>query len=285
MTYELPTLLDDGLITEEIGDWGLEKYRLLHLYSQLFSASMKNKWDCRVYIDLFAGSGRSHIKGTRRIVAGSPLIALEVDPIFDKYILCEKDPDKLSVLQTRVSRDYSYPDVEFQDGDANQHIDQIIKRIPQYAKDFKVLSFCFVDPYNLKDLVFKTIDRLCTRFVDFLVLIATDMDAVRNVTTYELPENTVVETFLGLPNWRAEWRTAKANRESFSFYLMKCFSNQMEARRYIQVPIEATKLVRSTEKNLPLYRLALFTRHERGKSHWEQALKYSDDQLGLGFKE
>ena len=102
-------------------------------------------------------------------------------------------------------------------------------------------------------------------------------------STYELAENTVVEKFLGFPNWRAEWLTANAKRESFSSFLMKQFSNQMQARRYIQVPVAETKLVRSTQKNLPLYRLALFTRHERGKGHWEQALKYGSDQLGLGF--
>jgi hypothetical protein len=135
----------------------------------------------------------------------------------------------------------------------------------------------------LKDLAFRTIDRLATRFVDFLVLIATDMDAARNVSTYELSQNSVVERFLGVPDWRAEWRSAKSKRESFSSYLMRRFSGQMETRRYIQVPIEETRLVRSTEKNLPLYRLALFTRHERGKSHWEQALKYGDDQLGFKF--
>jgi three-Cys-motif partner protein len=283
MPHELPTLIDDNLITEEIGDWGREKYRLLNLYGQLFSASMKNKWECRVYIDLFAGSGRSRIKGTSRIVAGSPLIALGVDPVFDKYILCEKDADKLRVLQTRVSRDHPNAKVEFQSGDANEHVDQIIKKIPQHDKDFKVLSFCFVDPYNLKDLAFRTIDRLSARFVDFLVLIATDMDAARNVSTYEVSHNTVVERFLGLPDWRVQWRVAESNRESFSSYLMKRFSDQMEARRYIRVPIAQTRLVRSTEKNLPLYRLALFSRSERGKSHWEQALKYSDDQLGFRF--
>jgi len=101
MDREPPTLVDDGLVTEEIGDWGQEKYRLLSLYAQMFAASMKNKWNCRVYIDLFSGSGRSRIKGTNRIVAGSPLVTLGVDPTFDKYIFCEKDPDKLSALKTR----------------------------------------------------------------------------------------------------------------------------------------------------------------------------------------
>ena len=284
MAYELPPLVDDGLIAEEIGDWGQEKYRLLHLYGQLFSASMKGKWECRVYIDLFAGSGRSRIKGTSRIVAGSPLVALGVDPTFDKYVFCEKDAEKLDALEARVSRDYPTANVDFQSGDANALIGQILEKIPQHAKDFKVLSFCFVDPYNLKDLVFDTIDRLSSRFVDFLVLIATDMDAARNVSLYELPQSTVVERFLGVSDWRAEWQLAKIKRESFSSYLMRRFSAQMEARRYIRAPIEETKLVRSTEKNLPLYRLALFSRHELGKSHWKQAKKYGDDQLGLKFQ-
>jgi three-Cys-motif partner protein len=283
MAHELPPLADDGLTTEEIGDWGQEKYRLLSLYAQMFAASMKNKWDCRVYVDLFAGSGRSKIKGTNRIIAGSPLVALGVDPKFDKYVFCEKDQDKLAALKTRVARDYSSANVDFQPGDANVGVAQIFQKIPRYAKDFKVLSFCFVDPYNLKDLAFDTIGQLSKLFIDFLVLIATDMDAARNVSTYELPENRVVERFLAVPNWRAEWTVAKQKRESFSSYLMRRFSDQMEARGYIRAAIEETKLVRSTEKNLPLYRLALFSRHTRGKGFWEQARNYSDNQLGFKY--
>jgi three-Cys-motif partner protein len=283
MDREPPTLVDDGLVTEEIGDWGQEKYRLLSLYAQMFAASMKNKWNCRVYIDLFSGSGRSRIKGTNRIVAGSPLVTLGVDPTFDKYIFCEKDPDKLSALKTRVSRDYRNASVDFQPGDANVKIAEILQKIPNYAKDFKVLSFCFVDPYNLKDLAFDTIDRLSKLFVDFLVLIATDMDAARNVSKYELPQSDVVERFLGVPAWRDEWQVAKDRREGFSSYLMQRFSDQMEDRGYIRAPIGETKLVRSTEKNLPLYRLAFFSRHQRGKSFWEQAKNYSDNQLGFKY--
>ena len=280
---QLPTLKDDGLVTEEIGDWSQEKYRLLSLYAQMFAASMKNKWNCRVYIDLFAGSGRSRIKGTNKILAGSPLVALGVDPSFDKYIFCEEDPDKLLALKTRIARDYREANVAFQSGDANVAIADILQKIPQYAKDFKVLSFCFVDPYNLKDLAFKTIDRLSNLFVDFLVLIATDMDAVRNVSKYELSQSDVVERFLGVPTWREEWHVAKDKREGFSSYLMQRFSDQMEARGYISAPIGETKLVRSTEKNLPLYRLALFSRHQRGKSFWEQAKSYGDNQLGFKY--
>jgi hypothetical protein len=133
----------------------------------------------------------------------------------------------------------------------------------------------------LKDLAFDTIDRLSTKFVDFMVLIATDMDAARNVATYLLPQNEVVERFLGVADWRSEWLAARSDCRSFSSYLMNRFSRQMEARRYIRVRVDETKLVRSTEKNLPLYRLALFARHPVAKRLWEQAIKYSDPQRDL----
>jgi len=281
MAHQLPTLVDDGLVTVEIGNWGEDKYRLLHLYAQIFSVSMKGKWDCRVYIDLFAGSGRSRIKGTNRIVAGSPLVALSVDPPFDRYVFCEKDRDMLNALEKRVARDYPAAKAQFLLGDANEVATEILNKIPQHKKDFRVLSFCFVDPFNLKDLAFDTIDRLSTKFVDFMVLIATDMDAARNVATYILPENEVVERFLGVADWRSEWLAARSDGRSFSSYLMNRFSRQMEARRYIRVRVDETKLVRSTEKNLPLYRLALFARHPVAKRLWEQAIKYSDPQRDL----
>ncbi len=262
MNHELPTLVDDGLITEEIGGWGEEKYRLLGLYAQMFAASMKDKWECRTYIDLFAGSGRAKIKGANRIVSGSPLVALSVNPAFDKYI-------------------FSAANVSFVSGNANESLSQILEKIPQHTKDFRVLSLCFVDPYNLKDLAFGTIDRLSSRFVDFLVLIATDMDATRNVSQYERPQSTVVECFLSAPDWREDWAKAKAKREGFNSYLMNRFSRQMEARKYLRVDVQETKLVRSTEKNLPLYRLALFTRHPVAKRLWEQTLIYGDSQRNL----
>src|SRR5258708_37275432 len=87
----LRPLDDDGLPTPEIGAWGEEKYRHVQLYASLFAKSMRNKWDALVYLDLFAGSGRSKIRDTTRIVNASPLIVLGIAETFDKYIFCEID--------------------------------------------------------------------------------------------------------------------------------------------------------------------------------------------------
>ena len=63
---------DDGLMTPEVGGWAETKYRLLALYDELFSTGMKNKWDQRVYLDLYAGAGYSRIQGTSTFLKASP---------------------------------------------------------------------------------------------------------------------------------------------------------------------------------------------------------------------
>jgi hypothetical protein len=75
---ELPDLEDDGLLAPSVGRWGEQKYLHVTNYASVFATSMKAKWDCRIYVDLFAGAGRSRIDGTDRIVEGSPLLALAV---------------------------------------------------------------------------------------------------------------------------------------------------------------------------------------------------------------
>lgn len=81
---ELPQVQDDGLAVAEVRAWGEEKYRLIRLYASMFCGSMRSKWDCLVYIDLFAGPGYARFKSTQRVVAGSPLIALGLVRIPDE---------------------------------------------------------------------------------------------------------------------------------------------------------------------------------------------------------
>lgn len=55
----------------------------------------------------------------------------------------------------------------------------------------------------------------------------------------------------------------------------------MRTMGYIYSGTEETVQIRSTEKNLPLYHLAFFSRHKLGEKFWKEAKKYSNDQLGL----
>src|SRR5437773_9406657 len=104
MVDKLPRLEPNGLVTPEVGAWGERKYRLVANYAAMFSTSMKGKWECRVYVDLFASSGRAKLEGTSQIVPGSPLLALTLDPKFDRYVFCEKDEERMKALKVRARR-------------------------------------------------------------------------------------------------------------------------------------------------------------------------------------
>jgi hypothetical protein len=65
---------DDGLFRgKDVGKQAEEKHAIVSFHAKLFSTGMKDKWDGRVYIELYAGSGHSKIRDTSRIIAGSPL--------------------------------------------------------------------------------------------------------------------------------------------------------------------------------------------------------------------
>lgn len=272
---------DDGLITPEIGAWGEDKYRLVSNYATMFATSMKSKWDCRVYIDFFSGAGWARIKNTNRIIPASPILALDIKDRFDKYIFCEEDKEKFTALEKRVSRGYPEASVKLFNGNTNKLSSYILNEIKSYRHGSKVLCFCFVDPYKLKNLEFDSILRLSSQFIDFLVLIPTHMDANRNISHYIRPTDNTIDNFLGTSSWRNDWEKDKLHKEGFGDFLADQFGNQMKEIGYLYSGLEDTKLVRSTDKNLPLYRLAFFSRNKLGQKFWREAMKYSSDQIPL----
>ncbi len=134
---------NDGLPCSKVHHWAEDKYRLLAFYDELFSSSMKKKWDQRVYIDLYAGSGFSHIQGTRRFLKGSPIIALTVTYPFDKYIFCEEDEELLAALRARSGRLAPQANVSYIPGNCDAKIDEICGAISEpWSAENRVLSLC-----------------------------------------------------------------------------------------------------------------------------------------------
>jgi three-Cys-motif partner protein len=272
---------DDGLISPEVGAWSEDKHRLVSLYSTLFSSGMKDKWAKRIYIELYAGAGRSRIRQTSKIIVGSPLLALKVKDPFDKYVFCEEDPANLEALKFRVGQTAGDKNVAYVRGDCNERTAEILSKIPPGSRDETVLSLCFADPFDI-GLRFETIRALATaRYVDFLILLALGMDANRNYELYVKEDADKVDKFLGSDTWRERWATARWDAVRFTRFLADEFTKSMATLDYIPPPFYTMKEVRSSEKNLPLYRIALFSRHERAYRLWDQVLKYSTDQTSF----
>jgi three-Cys-motif partner protein len=267
----------DGLALPEVGSWTEEKHRLVSLYATLFSKGMKKKWGKRVYVELHAGVGYSRIRGTQRIILGSPLRALAAEQPFDKYIFCEALSKNLEALRARVKSHFPAANVAYIEGDCDEKAPDILGEIPPGSKDDTVLTLCFADPYDI-GLKFGTIKALSVRFVDFLVLLAVYSDANRAYKRYVMEDAVKVDDFLGSTTWRDRWRVAEANGVLFPKFLAEEFAASMETLGYLPTPVHRMKKVRSDEKNLPLYYIALFSRHKLAHEFWDDALRYGKDQ-------
>lgn len=273
---------DDGFFSPEVGDWAEEKHSTVSLYAKLFSTGMKEKWDERVYIELYAGAGFARIRNTTRVIAGSPIRALTLEHPFDKYIFCEKDPEQLDILKKRVERIAPRRAVAYVAGDCNEHTSDILAKIPAPSANHRVLSLCFVDPFDI-GIRFETLRRLSVMYMDFLVLLALYMDANRNVANYVKDEATKVDDFLGSGTWRERWRARQGEGTDFPQFLAEEFSASMEVLGFQRQPFYKMKPIRMPEKNIRLYRLALFSRSPLAYSFWDEVLKYSTAQKMLDF--
>jgi three-Cys-motif partner protein len=273
------TVPDDGLYTPEIGDWSDKKYRLLWHYANLFATSMKNKWDQRVFIDLFSGSGYARVRGTSRIVQTSSLLAIQVADLFDCYVFCDSDKDCIDALKQRVARLNPKPKCYFENCDVNAACADIIANLPLHGKTKKVLSFCLIDPFKLSDIRFNTIRNLATHFVDFMINIPA-MDPIRNEGIYYADSSMIVSDYLGIDSWRNDRKVGDPSI-SFDFYIAQKLDSQMKALGYSYGGLSETVRIRSTEKNLSLYRLGFYSRNHLGERFWKEAKKYSDPQLSL----
>lgn len=267
---------EHGLLVAEVGEWGEEKYDLIRYYAKLFTTSMKKpKWDALVYMDLFSGPGRARFKSTGEIVDASPLIALSVKNLFDRYVFCDIKEGNITALQSRVERCFPGVDARFVVGDCNQRIGEVLAALPRPGKTNRVLSLCMVDPSRMAQLKFNTIRCLSQRFIDFLVLVPSYMDANRQPKVYEKPKNRVVAEFVGNEDWRVKWAelSARLGKAAFGRFITNQFRESMENLGF---RLGARRVVRRYENNMKLYELLGFSRADVGVTLWQIAKRETD---------
>lgn len=269
----------DKLAIPEEGDWAEKKYKLVALYDKLFSTGMKRKWDKRIYIDLFCGPGKVKLRGTRKIVYSSPLLALTVPDPFDIYIFCDKDKNNINTLKSYVGNLKIEKEIKYFDDDCNIIVQELIN----YIKNIKgsVLSFCFLDPYGLGDLQFDTIKKLSSLKIDFLILLPTGYDANLNKEIYLNEKSYKLDTFLGNKEWRKEWELKKSN--NFVDFFLREYINQMVRLSYINISPSIFDTIYAPGTKKLYYHLAFFSKHKLGYKFWKEGKKSSSPQKSLDF--
>jgi three-Cys-motif partner protein len=263
------TATDDGLLLREVGYWSKEKLRYLAGYMDIFTTSMRDKW-VTVYVDLFAGPGKSKIKGGSEVIKGSPLVALDLQFGFNKYIFVEAEPEILHALEKRVAS-YKEGKVIFTKGtDCNADPTEITSLIPSNS-----LSLAFIDPEGC-DVHFSTIKALAASGrVDIFMTFPMGMDLKRNV---DVAANTIssswtkYDNFFGSREWRQTYLTALSSR-GWRFAIrstMEFYKNQLKKLGYVQVDASDEVTIKEPLTNVPLYYLLFASKHPRGKDFWKK---------------
>ncbi|MEW7974774.1 MAG: three-Cys-motif partner protein TcmP [Candidatus Thiodiazotropha endolucinida] len=279
---QFENLSDDGLITPEIGIWGEEKYRLISCYASMFSLTMSNKWDCIVYLDLFSGAGRARIKENNKILNSSSLLVLGQEHKFTKYIFNDDNAENANALRARISSSYPQVDVKVFCEDANLQIKKILTSLPRAHKGYKILTFCLIDIFKMGNLKFSTIASLSKYFMDFLVLIPSDMDANRNERNYLQLENTTIDDFLGNTKWRDIWASSGNDPMSFGQFIVDEFGKSMGTLGFHVPSLEQTAGIKNS-KNRVMYRLALYSKSKIAGKFWRECMKYTNPQTEFDF--
>ena len=271
---------NDGLkLPEPVGVWSEKKYSLMGGYCEIFNKGIKNLFSNRVYIDLFAGAGFAPMKKKSKILKSSSLIALSIPTPFTKYILCEKDPEKMDALKKRIHREFPDKDVIYISGDSNMNVQVIIDEIRKLGPS--TISFCFVDPFSL-NLHFETIKKIASvGRVDFLILLALMMGAKRNFHNYIVERSKVVELFIDKFDWREPFKNREIRKEEFITYIAKTYDENMYSLGY-KIKSEGLKpKVDAEEYRLALYYLAFYSKHDLSNKFFKEIQKYHIEQQTL----
>ncbi len=138
---------------DEIGDWSVDKLRILKEYSAAYAIILQHQRNERTgkkqfttgYIDAFAGAGEHIHKGTGQVVKGSPLNALELATQFDHYEFIDLDPERVQRLKKLAEK---RGNVSVHHGDCNEILLKTV--LPKYPRDKYRRALCFLDPYSLQ---------------------------------------------------------------------------------------------------------------------------------------
>ncbi len=257
----------DGLDIRCVGGWAKHKYFYIGRYIDIFSTSMRKKWEL-YYIDLFSGCGKCRIRETGEEINGSALMALNVKYPFKKYFFVDLNPIALEALNNRIKKTKFVDRIKLLEGDCNDRIDEIMQEIPR--KDS--LCLCFIDPTGLQPS-FPTVERLTKdRRIDLIITFPEGMAMKRNIEKFLKEEDSILDKYMGDNSWREMYEGKKLTNSFITTSerrLVEFYKRRLESIGYKEVKSAEEVRIRSLSKRVPLYYLLFASKHPLGNKFWK----------------
>ncbi len=262
----------DGLPARVYHSWTRDKLSYLEKYATAFMTAMapkkrQGKWDQLVYMDLLAGPGLGIDADTREEFDGSPLIALHVQPAFDRLFFGDLSPKNVAALRQRIPPgDLSR--VILRRGDCNVLVKEIIAQLSS-----RTLGLAFVDPQGF-EVQFTLLQDLSKRRFDVLFLFPSGIGIGRNFSVFAKQATSPMDRLWGGREWRdhplAKLAAGKGLKPEEERRLdrswVQGFTDKMASIGF-RYQDKSDPLLRN-EKNVPMYHLLFFSRDSAGLKIW-----------------
>jgi three-Cys-motif partner protein len=259
---------------DTIGKWSEEKLDLLHKYLSAYARimnSQKKTWLAAYhYIDAFAGAGKALAKDAERYIQGSPVRALQSEPLFDGYWFIERSPRRVGQLQA-LQRQFPQRKVTIQQGDCNEILRNTL--VPEINYPSRQRGLVFLDPYGLQ-VEWETVQLLAEAktfdvFVNFSL-----MAVIRLLKLNEPPKKQVaalLDRIMGNTEWVQEVYRPPAQLSLFgdqpftrdaipAEWLARLYADQISSL----FPFVSKPVIMTNSRNAPLYALFLASHNRRG---------------------
>ena len=137
--------INDGFALDKASNDYHQKLKIIHQYLQLFSSTMKRKYDYLVYVDMQSGSGLKELDNGQ-VTSGSSAAALIYREHFAKYIFCSETLRE----STRVESQSQYAlSREQHRVFSRENPDEIVEKlsyyIPESNQKHQVATLCLLD--------------------------------------------------------------------------------------------------------------------------------------------
>ena len=262
----------DRLPARPSGLWIGKKHKVLTYYADLFATGMKNKWESRVYLELFSGPGKCFIRDSGKEDIGSPLKV--IDHEFTKFIFTEMSAPAAEALAQRLEPFPNSARTEVWCGDCAEAIKQI--RIPAGS-----LTFTFVDPTGIGHAPFSLIEELHRKTrCDLLINIQHGMGIKMNVHQYtpDADDESALTRFLGHDGWK---KLPRHNAKEFFVGVLDLYKKQLDRLGF---KFTGREVIVSNQQGIGLYLLLFASGHPKGAEFWKKSLKgVLEPELDLGI--
>lgn len=272
-----PTLdPDDGLPMMPVGEWSFRKHKLVTDYVAA-SYGVRCKQPENTLIDLYCGPGRVYNKDNPNLIGDSGVIAAYKESIrrgrgaYTNVVIGDTDRDALNACEQRLLT--LGANVTALHGRSTDTVDEAVRLGRRRG-----LKLAYLDPFDIETLPFSVIERLSSlQMLDFIIYYA-QMDVTRNLDLEYARGHSRFDDFA--PGWRdhidVQGMTQFAGRIAFLQYWLSLVG-KLGFKHSREKP-----LLTSAERNAPLYRMVLFSKHPLAENLWNDIAKSPQGKLDLG---